>query len=233
MKGSSAENLIVDKQDWEAVTNFLKQSRGFRELMLQYRCALMEIETKFQVLDEEFSIHNDRNPIESIQTRLKEPMSIEEKMRRKGIPFSLDAMQENILDIAGVRVICSFIEDVYYLADCIASQTDIEVISVKDYIKNPKPNGYRSYHMTVRIPIFFSEETLLVPVEIQFRTIAMDFWASVEHTIRYKKNLDDNGTIARELLECAESSKLWDERMQRLKHTLDDITRDGTSRENR
>lgn len=219
MKSNLAENFGIDELSAEKIANLFKQSKTFRELMLRYRCALMEIETKFKVLDAEFSTYNNRNPIESIQTRLKEPMSIANKMERKGIPFTFDAMTENILDIAGVRVICSFIEDVYYLAGCLASQSDIEVISIKDYIKNPKENGYRSYHMAVRIPIFFSEETVLTPVEIQFRTIAMDFWASVEHTIRYKKDLEESEKMAMELLECAESSKLWDEKMQNLMHT--------------
>lgn len=209
---------VLDTIGKENIQELLEQNSHFRELMVGYRCAIMEIETKFRVLNEEFSWQNDRNPIESIKTRLKEPLSILNKMQLKEVPLNFESMEKNILDIAGVRVICSFESDVYFLAGCLARQTDIEVIKIKDYIKNPKPTGYRSYHMTVRIPIFFANETKLVPVEIQFRTIAMDFWASLEHNILYKKNLADSEEIADALRDCADASRELDEKMEDLLH---------------
>jgi len=208
--------------DVEQLQKMLKQSQQFRRMMVQYRCGIMEVETKFRVLNEEFSLLNDRNPIESIKTRLKSPASLLGKLKRKGLPLSFQSMSENILDIAGVRVVCSFVDDVYYLCRCIEQQDDIEVISKKDYIANPKPNGYRSLHLTVRIPIFLAEEVIHVPVEIQLRTIAMDFWASLEHTIRYKKDLEENEAVSQELLDCASSSARWDQKMSNLMHLLHD-----------
>ena len=129
-------------------------------------------------------------------------------------------MQTNIMDIAGVRVICSFEEDVFFLAKCLKKQSDIEIITEKDYISHPKPNGYRSLHLTIRLPVFFAEQEIHVPVEIQLRTIAMDFWASLEHTIRYKKNLPINAEVETELKECADSSREWDSKMEHLLHIL-------------
>lgn len=193
--------------------DFLLKNRDFRYLMLQYECALMEIETKLRVLNAEFSLHHDRNPIESIKTRLKEPGSLIDKMKRKGLPLCLGSISEHIHDVAGVRVVCSFEEDVYHLRNCLLAQDDVELLSEKDYIENPKDNGYRSLHLTVKVPIFLVEEVILVPVEIQLRTIAMDFWASIEHIIRYKKNLDDDGFISEELYGCALSSRRWDKKM--------------------
>lgn len=215
-KPNLEENWDLSDLDIEKVKRFLKQNRAFRTLMLQYQCALMEIETKFRVLDAEFSLKHDRNPIESMKTRLKTPRSLVEKLRRRHLPISLASIEHNIFDIAGVRIICSFTEDVYYLADCFCSQSDIEVLEREDYIQSPKPNGYRSLHMIVKVPVFFANETIHVPVEIQFRTIAMDFWASLEHSIRYKKGRGDSQFIADQLRECASSSHAWDEKMSKL-----------------
>ncbi len=198
----------------------LTDNQRFQEIMLRYRAALSTLETKLRILNEEFSVRHDRNPIESIKTRIKAPSSIMNKMEKKGLALDFDVMQENILDIAGVRVICSFSEDVFFLADCLRNQTDIEIISEKDYIKNPKPNGYRSLHITVRIPVYFAAETVSVPVEIQLRTIAMDFWASLEHTIRYKKDFAITDEISAQLKNCAVSSATWDEKMEHLMHLL-------------
>ena len=211
---------VLDTIGKENIQELLEQNSHFRELMVGYRCAIMEIETKFKVLNEEFSWQNDRNPIESIKTRLKEPLSILNKMQLKDVPLNFESMEKNILDIAGVRVICSFESDVYFLAGCLARQTDIEVIKIKDYIKNPKPTGYRSYHMTVRIPIFFANETKLVPVEIQFRTIAMDFWASLEHKINYKFEGNAPVFIQNELIECSKIISELDERMLSLNNEV-------------
>lgn len=189
----------------------------FSRLMTYYRCAMMEIETKFNVLNEEYSLAHDRNPISSIKTRLKSFPSINEKLARKGIDNSIESIEKNLNDIAGVRVICSFPEDVYKLADALLKQDDIELIEKKDYIKNPKPNGYRSLHIIVGIPIFLAHEKRIMKVEIQLRTIAMDFWASLEHQLRYKKDTTFTKEMANELLECAEMSAELDNKMDLLR----------------
>ena len=189
----------------------------YGKLMAYYRCAIMEIETKFNVLNQEFSLRYDRNPISSIKSRLKNPNSIREKLARKNIPITIPAVEENLSDVAGVRVICSFTDDVYMLASALIKQDDIELISVKDYIKNPKPNGYRSLHLIVTVPIFLSNEKRLMKVEIQLRTIAMDSWASLEHQLRYKKSYGFTDEMAQELLRCAELSAELDERMDLLR----------------
>ena len=197
----------------------------FTRLMSYYRCAMMEIETKFNVLNEEYSLAFDRNPINSIKTRLKSFPSIKEKLKRKGIDDSIESIEQNLNDIAGVRVICSFPEDVYALAEALLNQDDIILIEKKDYIKNPKQNGYRSLHMIVAIPIFLAHEKRMMKVEIQLRTIAMDFWASLEHQLRYKKETTFTEEMAKELLNCAELSADLDNRMDSLRKKVlhDDI----------
>ncbi|MBE6761482.1 MAG: GTP pyrophosphokinase family protein [Ruminococcaceae bacterium] len=188
----------------------------YSRLMTYYRCAMMEIETKFNVLNEEYSLAYDRNPISSIKTRLKSFPSISEKLVRKGVDNSIESIERNLNDIAGVRVICSFPEDVYELAKALLKQDDIMLIEEKDYIKNPKPNGYRSLHMIVGIPIFLAHEKRIMKVEIQLRTIAMDFWASLEHQLRYKKDTTFTKEMANELYECAEISAMLDDKMDTL-----------------
>ena len=212
---STDENMAVE---WIKET-FDKYAR----LMTYYRCAMMEIETKFNVLNEEYSLAHDRNPISSIKTRLKSFPSIREKLVRKGLEESVSAIEENLNDVAGVRVICPFPEDVYVLANALLKQDDVFLIEKKDYIKNPKPNGYRSLHMIVAIPIFLAREKRMMKVEIQLRTIAMDCWASLEHQLRYKKETTFTEEMARELLTCAELSAELDNKMDNLrKKVLDD-----------
>lgn len=191
-------------------------------IMAYYRCAIMEVETKFKVLNEQFSLEYDRNPIESIKSRTKSMESLAKKIRDKNIPLSIGAIEENINDIAGVRVICSFCEDIYMLADCLLKQDDITLIEMKDYIKNPKPNGYRSLHLIISVPIFLKDEKRDMKVEVQLRTIAMDFWASLEHKIRYKKTLSDDlqRELAEELLYCANQSAELDLKMQGIRNKL-------------
>ena len=193
------------------------------ELMAYYRCAIMEVETKFKVLNEEFSLQYDRNPIESIKTRLKSPEGIIKKLNKKDLPFSLDAIQDNINDVAGVRVICSFPEDIYMLAECLLNQDDIKLIEKKDYIKNPKESGYRSLHLIIEVPIFLKHEKKSMKVEVQLRTIAMDFWASLEHKLRYKKNFnsDEIKILEKELIECAEISSALDKRMEEIRNRIE------------
>ena len=159
-----------------------------KELMARYKCAILEVETKFRVLDEIFSIQNERNPIESIKTRLKSPESIIKKLMKKNLPMSPDAVERELSDVAGVRVICSFLDDIYMLSDCLINQDDVTLIEIKDYIKNPKENGYRSLHLIIEIPIFLHNETRNMKVEVQLRTITMESWADLEHKLRYKKD---------------------------------------------
>lgn len=197
-------------------------------LMAYYRCAIMEIETKFKVLNEQFSLQYDRNPIESIKTRVKSLDGIIRKIRRKNIPMTLEAIEENINDIAGVRVVCSFPEDIYLLADCLLKQDDIKLVARKDYIKNPKPSGYRSLHLIVVVPIFLQNEKREMKVEVQLRTIAMDFWASLEHKVRYKKSIppEESEQLAKELMECAQVSALLDQRMQNIRTRMNNTSED-------
>lgn len=203
-------------------TELAKRTKDFKQFMSYYSCAIMEVQTKFGVLNEEFSMRDGGNPIESIRTRLKSPESLAGKLQRKNIPPTLEAIEENIYDIAGIRVVCSFIEDIYTLADCILDQDDITLVRKKDYIANPKPNGYRGLHLIVEIPIFLSQGKRMVKVEIQLRTIAMDFWASLEHKLRYKKNLDGDTVerISGRLKWAAETAAVLDSGMQEITHDI-------------
>ena len=177
-----------------------KYFQPYRELMSYYRCAIMEVETKFNVL----------------KTRLKSPESIMEKLSRRGYPLTVESIEKNLNDIAGVRVICSHPADIYKLSEAFLRQDDITLLERKDYIANPKPNGYRSLHLIVETPIFLHDQKRLMKVEVQFRTISMDWWASLEHKIRYKKNLPEMEYVERELYECAEISAQLDARMEKL-----------------
>ena len=201
---------------------FEEQTRKFQEIMMWYGCAIREVKTKLEVLNDEFQITRNRNPIASIKSRIKKPISIFEKMERRGYTKTLDSIVEEMHDIAGVRVICPFIEDIYEVADMITEQDDIKVLARKDYIKYPKPNGYRSLHLIVSVPIFLNNEKRIMKVEIQLRTIAMDCWASLEHQLRYKKNTKADEEIEQELLECAQLSFELDERMDKLRDSIID-----------
>ncbi len=192
------------------------------EFFANYACAIMEVETKFKVLNERFSLKYDGNPIESIRSRVKDYDSIIRKVIRKNIPRDLESIEENIHDIAGVRVICSFVDDIYRLANCLLQQDDVTLISRKDYIKNPKPSGYRSLHLIISVPIFLENEKKDVKVEVQLRTIAMDFWASLEHKLKYKKNLPPEkiDMLSNELIDCANVSASLDQRMQNVRNII-------------
>ena len=203
--------------------DFMRENRlPLDTLMAHYHCAIMEMETKFNVLNRQFSLQYDRNPIESIKVRVKSMESIIKKARRKDIPLNLKYIEKNIRDIAGIRLICSFQDDIYVLADCLLRQDDISLIEVKDYIKTPKPGGYRSLHLIVEIPIFLDTEKKQMKVEVQLRTIAMDFWASLEHKLRYKENIpsEEASILAKELLECAEISSSLDMRMEKIRNRI-------------
>ena len=214
----SLEQALANSISVEEMEKWLASyALPFRELMAYYNCAIMEVETKFRVLNEQFSLGNDCNPIASVKTRLKSPKSILDKMKKNSFPLTVEGIEENLNDIAGVRVVCSYLSDIYMLADALLKQDDVFLVQKKDYISNPKPNGYRSLHLIISTPIFLHDCKKMMKVEVQLRTLAMDTWASQEHQILYKKN---NGKITedlcRELKSCAELCAELDERMERI-----------------
>lgn len=207
----------------------IEQLSAYRQrmeaLMAYYQCAILEMETKFRVLDKQFSLDHERNPIEGIQSRLKSAESIIEKLQRKGLKVNAKEIEENLYDVAGIRVICSFIDDIYMLRDSLLRQDDITILEEKDYIQNPKPNGYRSLHLIVEVPIFLLNEKKMMKVEIQLRTIAMEFWANLEHKLRYKKNLNENvlNEVGEALNECASTSANLDLKMQKIRDMIENL----------
>ncbi|WP_303797686.1 GTP pyrophosphokinase family protein [Ruminococcus flavefaciens] len=215
-----ADSDMTESEFLRSVENNLIPMQQF---FTYYKCAIMEIETKFRVLNEQFSINGESNPIEFIQSRIKSYGSIYRKVISKNIPRNLEAIAQNVSDIAGIRVVCSFVQDIYRLADCFLQQDDIFLIKKKDYIENPKPNGYRSLHLIVEVPIFLENEKRLVKAEVQLRTIAMDFWASLEHKLRYKKDLPQYklDMLTDDLKKCADQSAQWDIRMQAIKNIIE------------
>ena len=192
----------------------------YEQIMMMYTCAIKEISTKVEVLNEELGLRRADSPIAFIKSRLKTPESIASKLKRNGFEVSMQSAVENLNDIAGIRIICSFIDDIYKIADMIAKQDDITVIQIKDYLKNPKPNGYRSLHMIVEIPVFFSDRKRTLRGEIQIRTIAMDFWATLEHQLKYKKDIHDSEKIVAQLRDCATRIAETDEQMQDIRRQI-------------
>ena len=199
---------------------WLDQARQFQQVMMHYTCAIREVKTKLEVLNDELSVKNQRNPIEMIKSRVKKPLSIVEKLQRRGLEVSLESMVKNLDDVAGVRIICSFVDDIYEVAEMLVRQDDVKVIAVKDYIKNPKPNGYRSYHMIVEVPVFFTDSKRFIRVEVQIRTIAMDFWASLEHKIYYKFEGNAPDSLQAELKACADMVDMLDAKMFSLNQSI-------------
>ena len=222
IKEQVRDEVIKKLMDEDIIDRVHQKMMPMNQLMSYYRCAIMEVETKFKVLNEQFSLQYDRNPIETIKSRLKSTEGIIKKLKRKNYPLSLESIEENIHDIAGIRVICSFPEDIYLLSECLLQQDDIKLIEVKDYIKNPKESGYRSLHLIIEVPIFLQNEKRNMKVEVQLRTIAMDFWASLEHKLRYKKDIPENEAklIAKELVVCAEISADLDNRMEIIRNKI-------------
>ena len=199
----------------------LKEAEPFHRMMLEYQAAIMEIETRLKILNAEFSQEYKRNPFESIKSRLKSPESIYEKLERKGYPVTVESIQENLKDVAGIRVICSFPDDIYRLADLLIKQDDIILQRRKDYIQAPKSNGDRSLHLIISVPVYLSREKKYMMAEVQFRTIAMDFWASLEHKLKYKKVVDNTEEIVRQLKICADSIEELDYQMQKIRNQID------------
>ena len=199
----------------------LSTAEAFSKLMMEYRSAIMEVETRLKVLNAMFSEEYKRNPFESIKSRLKKPESIYKKLMRKELPVTIENIKEYVADVAGLRVICSFPDDIYRLAELLLKQDDIILLNEKDYIKTPKTNGYRSLHLILSVPVFLPDEKKYVKAEVQFRTIAMDFWASLEHKLKYKKSIDNTEEIERQLKACADSIEALDYQMQEIRDKID------------
>ena len=195
----------------------------YKELRMIYACAMKEVKTKFDILNTEFNLQYHRNPINSIQTRLKSTASIIEKLAKLNVPVDIENVDKNIHDIAGVRVICSYIDDVYLVAEALLKQDDITLVTRKDYIANPKENGYRSLHLIVKVPVFLSERRLEMEVEVQLRTIAMDFWASLEHQLHYKTDFDGKDELVDELRRCAETINQTDNDMMKIRSKMEEL----------
>jgi len=214
------QTIHLSQQD---IDELIETTRPFAELMMRYRCAIKEVQTKFEVLDEEFSIRYNRNPVEAIKTRLKSPRSIFGKMQRNDLPITVENIRDHLSDIAGIRIICSYPEDIYTLCDMFLRQDDVKLIRKKDYIANPKENGYRSLHLIVEVPIFLTDAKEYVRAEVQFRTIAMDFWASLEHKLKYKKDIPYADEVATELKDCAEQIAYLDRRMEAVHRHIEEL----------
>lgn len=195
-------------------------------LLMRYESAIREIRTKFEILNDELSLLGHQNPIASISSRRKTLSGILEKLKRQGFPMTLESIEENLTDVAGIRIICSFVDDIYKVAKMLQQQDDIKVLLIKDYIAKPKPNGYRSYHMIVEVPVFFSNEKRPMKVEVQIRTIAMDFWANLEHRMRYKKDIKAADEIMDELKECADNIAATDEKMMIIREKIRSVSSD-------
>lgn len=221
-KKSKKDNQVYEYVNPQTLKWVKDHSENMTNLMSYYKCAIMEVETKLNVLNEEFSLQHDRNPINTIKTRLKSIISITEKLERNNLSLTTENIEEYLNDVAGLRVICSFTDDVYIIANALLSQDDITLIRKKDYIAHPKENGYRSLHLLVNVPIFLQNEKKIMKVEVQLRTIAMDVWASLEHQLRYKKDYKFTDEMAEELKKCADLSSELDYRMERIRRQVID-----------
>ena len=206
-----------------AQEQLMNQLYQFIELEHLYESAIREVKTKLEILDSEFKTKYDYNPIHHIEDRLKSPQSILHKLQSKGMPFTCEAARATLNDIAGVRVICNYIEDIYTVAELLTQQDDVTLIKRKDYIENPKPNGYRSLHLVIETPVYLSDSKELFHVEVQIRTIAMDFWASLEHELKYKRSSEVSAELAQQLRECAETIHQTDTQMQSIYRSLKEL----------
>lgn len=219
-------NIILKNVDFNITSSQVEEKlTQLQEMLMIYRSAIREVSTKLEVLNDEFQIRSQRNPIEYMKSRVKAPKSIFKKLERRGFEVSVDSARKNLNDIAGIRVICSFVDDIYTIADMIKKQDDITLIEEKDYIKNPKPNGYRSLHLVIEVPVFFSDHIERVKVEVQIRTIAMDFWASLEHKLYYKTVVDVSSSISEELKICADIISSTDKKMQEIHDMVERVER--------
>ena len=218
VKGSTQELLL----DADALDRYEEFTSEMHSILQKYDAAMREMVVRFEILDRDLSLRRNRSPIHHIESRIKSPISIYEKLLRYGKEPTISNLQEYLMDVAGVRVICSYVGDVKSLMGLLRHQDDLEIVRVKNYIENPKPNGYRSLHAIVRIPVYFMDSKEMVPVEVQIRTIAMDYWASLEHDLKYKAVADTKDlAIGSELLECANTLEQLERRMQVLANALD------------
>ncbi len=221
-----AKNEVTQPQDSMDVEQYLQELHTdfdpVYSMLMNYQCAVMEVETKFNILNNRLSIQGEHNPIESIKSRVKSLDSIIRKLKKMQLPITIESAEENLRDIAGVRVVCSFVDDIYRIADNFLAQEDVTLIQRKDYIQNPKPSGYRSLHLIIKTPIYTENGKKDMFVEVQMRTIAMDFWSSLEHKLRYKKNLNLQTAeqLAKELEVCAEESAKLDEKMLSIRNRI-------------
>ncbi len=218
------QNLpAIMSSDESIQEKFANTFMEFLQLTHLYDSAIKVVSTYLDVLDSEFNYKFQRNPIHNIESRLKSPESIMNKLRKKGLPISVEAAQKNLLDLAGIRVTCYYISDIYSIADMLSRRDDFVMIKCKDYIRNPKPSGYRSYHMIINVPVYLSNQKKYAPVEIQIRTMAMDFWASLEHQLKYKPSAAITPEISQELKECAERIAQTDLQMQKIFMEINDL----------
>lgn len=207
MNSRTEENYYLARLLDEDDKGILEREARFNQIMMMYSCGIREVTTKLEILNDDLKARYQRNPIHSIKSRIKSPVSIAKKLKKKKIPVCVESIQDNLNDVAGVRVICSFIDDIYTITEMLTSQTDITLVKLKDYIEHPKPNGYRSLHLIIEVPVFFADRMRPMRVEVQIRTIAMDYWASLDHQLRYKKDDLDEQVLAemeRKLKHCAD-----------------------------
>lgn len=215
------DRMFLQSREFPQIDDeFVEKFNNFKEYMMMYSCAIKEVRTKFEVLNADLSVTFQRNPIEMIKSRIKSPQSIFQKLERKNFELSMESVLENINDVAGIRVICSFVDDIYEVAQMLISQDDVKLLQVKDYIKNPKENGYRSYHMIIQVPVFFAKRKQDIKVEVQLRTIAMDFWASLEHSMKYKHDIKNADYVVDELKKCADVISETDLKMQEINNMI-------------
>ncbi|MDD8049183.1 MAG: GTP pyrophosphokinase family protein [Thomasclavelia sp.] len=209
----------IKEESMEFVFDNKELFKEYQTMIQQYQAGIKEVRTKLEILDDEFNIRYNHNPIHHMEYRLKSPDSIKKKLDAKNLSFSTENISNNLYDIAGIRVICNYVKDIYRISKLLTKQDDVTVIEKKDYIKNPKPNGYASLHLVIEVPIFLSDRTKTIPVEVQIRTIAMDFWASLEHQLRYKNQNELPSDIKERLVECARKIYDLDEQMEEI-HTI-------------
>lgn len=201
------------------------QTESLETLMTMYRCAITKLRARIDVVTAEFEINEKRNPVEYVESRIKKPFHIMEKLQRKGFDFSIESIVYNLNDVAGIRLICSFVDDIYRVADMLLADETYTLIEKVDYIKSPKQNGYRSLHLIIEVPIVFSNIVQKMKVEVQIRTIAMDFWATLEHQIHYKQNKSEKDEeVVKELKECADVIYTTDVRMQKIRKKLQSLS---------
>ncbi len=220
--------MADEKRIQQMTAEFQRMVDDFFSIQCRYSAAMREVQTKLEILDDEFQMKHKRNPIHHMQSRLKSIQSMMEKLKRKQYAISMESAMENLTDIAGIRVICSYVQDVYTVARLLTSQDDVKLVEMTDYIRNPKPNGYRSLHLIVEIPVFLQEGRLMVPVEVQLRTIAMDFWASLEHSMRYKAAGNVPEDICQELQQVGEDIAALDQRMQAIHDRIEAVLAEET-----